>query len=159
MFRDDTRTESRLQGPSVPELQGYADSRAKKSPHHWIIVFGRPGCGYTSGAVDALVRDGRFPFVYLSMPGSDRKAWWPFVQARVPGLVLPHTFPTVLVWEPNPIVLNSDGLKKYLSRKDLDPTKFESNFVRSKAAERVRTDDRSVPDLVRNGVDFVWQPE
>ena len=149
--------------PPVPKPVPKPLPTQAKSPHHWIMVFGRPGCGYTSGAVDGLVRDGRFPFVYLSMPGDNRQAWWGFVsdflQKRAADLVLPRTFPTVLVWDPKPVVLQSDGLKKYLDQKDLDPSKFASNLLRARAAERARTDDRSASDLVRNGVDFVWQPD
>ena len=150
-----TQGRTRVQSPEGPHRSSLA-----KIPHHWIIVFGRPGCGFTGSAVDGLVRDGRFPFVYLSMPGNDRQGWWGFVrdffQKRGQSLVLPLTFPTVLVWEPNPIVLQSDGLKKYLNQKDLDPKNFDSDFLRAKAAER--TDDRSAADLVRNGVDFAWVP-
>lgn len=142
----------------TPQGPQGTQNQTAKPPHHWIVVFGRPGCGYTSGAVEGLVNDGRFPFVYLSMPGNKRPEFWDFVQGRVPSLKLPHTFPTVIVWEPTPLVLQSDGLAKYLNQKGLDPKKFKSNLLCTRAAERTRTDGRSVPELVRSGVDFVWQP-
>jgi len=132
--------------------------KSAPTPHHWIIVFGRPGCGFTSAAVGALVRDGRFPFVYMSMPGDTRKEWWSHVQNIAPTVALPRTFPTVIVWQPTPIGLGSDGLDAYLRRDDVDPKLFSSNLLKSESAERTRMDQRPVAQLVRDGVDFVWHP-
>lgn len=126
------------------------------NPYHWIIVFGRPGCGFTSSAVEALVRDGRFPFVYMSMPGEERQQWWAHVQNIAPTVTLPRTFPTVIVWQPKPTQFGSSDLVEYLKQKDLDPKLFSSNLLRNEAAERMRTDRRPIAQLVKDGVDFVF---
>jgi len=145
-------------GSEGGSVSGSHSSREGES-HNWIIVFGRPGCGFTSAAVQALVRDGRFPFVYMSMPGQDREKWWSHVQDIAPTVTLPRTFPSVIVWQPKPTVFKSDDLVELLKEKeDLDPKLFSSNLLRNEATERMRTDRRPISQLVKDGVDFVWYP-
>jgi hypothetical protein len=97
----------------------YLTQKKIEMAKNWITVFGRAGCGVTENFVEELSKSGH-PFAYLSMPpGMDRDVWWGFVQRRAPEVVLPRTFPTVIVWEPTPTVYDSSALK-FIKRKDFN---------------------------------------
>lgn len=100
--------------------------QSAKPLKRWIVVFGRAGCPHTVRAVDALVRS-KFPFAYVPWNTDrfkDRASWWAFVQSCVPKLQIPMTFPTVIVWNPGPLVLNADGVEQFVKKHD--PTQFNA---------------------------------
>ena len=74
-----------------------------------VRVFGRPGCPYTTKAVDELMQSG-VSFSYRSLPsGMTRDEFWKTVQGSVPTLTLQRTFPTIIVSQPRPQVFGSEG--------------------------------------------------
>jgi len=130
------------------------NQEANPSDLHWIIVFGRPGCGYTENGVRTLLKNGQYPFVYISLPDGERKEkFWDRVQDFAKGVVLKRTFPSIVVWDPDPTLFDSQTIADYLSSHSArDPASFQNNFVKSRA------ENGDVMPNVRRGRNFVWNP-
>jgi hypothetical protein len=121
---------------------------------HWIIVFGRPGCGFTEKGVKTLLKNGRYPFVYISLPDKEtREKFWDRVQDFAKGVVLERTFPSIVVWDPDPTLFDSQTIGNYLSSHAAHDTgSFQNTFVQSRA------ENGDVMQNVRRGRNFVWNP-
>lgn len=129
----------------------------KESPKdpHWIFVFGRPGCPYTQNGVGTLLKDGRFPFVYRSLPESaskeQKEKFWAGVQKDTKGVTLKRTFPAIVVWDPTPSLFDSQTISSKLSSLK-DPGEFQNPLVQRRA------DRGDMLEHVRQGRHFVWHP-
>ena len=153
MMRTQTKADLRSKGV-LKEVPKEVPKEAPKDPH-WIIVFGKPGCGFTENGVRTLLKDGRYPFVYRSLPESaseeQKKNFWTFAQDNTKGVKLKRTFPAIVVWDPTPSLFDSQTISSKLSSIK-DPSEFQNPLVQSRA------DRGDMLEHVRQGRHFVWHP-